>query len=64
MKQIDAKDALLIDDNNPRIETYRERFTSETVRYWFGDSPINASDKYRIYVPKGAIKREFSVDLR
>ena len=62
LKQIDyANASIKYSDEIPKIETYKEEPTKDFINYFAWDY---TEDKYIIYIPKGSIKQNFTLDAQ
>ena len=50
-----------VDTHTPRIEIYKFEFESDSMNDWLIDSDTRTA--YKIYVPKGSVRRHFTFDL-
>jgi hypothetical protein len=58
---IDTEKAILKNDENPHIETYKAQFVNKFLRNNLANL---CDDKYKIYIPQGSIQYNFNVDLK
>lgn len=63
MKSVDIDEATLIYSNDLKVETFSPIFKSNVVSIMFGE-PVLYYEKYKIYVPEGSIKTEYTIDMQ
>lgn len=60
LKEVKSDYSCIIEDNNTEIVTYKTKYKSDAITWWFGENDNH--ETYEIHIPKGSITNDYKID--